>query len=298
VSVLVTVYNREAFLKDCLASILESDFAEFEIVIVDDCSTDQSARIGQECAAGDSRVHFYQNPSNLGDYPNRNRAAKYARGRYLKYLDADDRIYSYTLRSMVQAMDKWQDAALGLSWNVIDPPKPFPFVSTPREVYGSHFLGTSILGVGPSAAILRRESFEAVGGFTEEPFIGDADLWLRLSALWPVVSFPPSLVWWRRHPDQQMTLELSRPAVLSKRYWMERNALENTQLLSPTEKEVAIGRLNFRQSRRLARLAVKEGHLRDAARLWRECDFGIREAMSAVLGPGKQGPVADRWTSG
>ena len=92
VSVLVTVYNREAFLRATLQSILESSFGDFEVLVVDDCSTDSSLKIAHEIAQTDSRIKVCANEKNLGDYGNRMHVAALACGTYLKYVDSDDLI--------------------------------------------------------------------------------------------------------------------------------------------------------------------------------------------------------------
>ena len=106
VSLLVTVFNRAGFLEQTLQSILASDFRNFEVVVVDDCSTDQSLKIAESIAREDSRIRLIQNEQNLGDYGNRAKAASLARGTYLKYVDSDDLIYPPTLQVMVDAMEK------------------------------------------------------------------------------------------------------------------------------------------------------------------------------------------------
>jgi glycosyltransferase involved in cell wall biosynthesis len=275
VSVLVTVYNREAYLADCLQSILASTWQDFEVVVVDDGSTDGSVGVAERYAGMDPRIRFARNEHNLGDYRNRNRAAALARGKFLKYVDADDVIYSHTLAIMVEAMQRYSDAALGLSWNVVDPPKPFPFVSTPGEVYRTYFLGRSLLGVGPSAAILRRDSFESIGGFSGRQFIGDTELWLRLAARWPVVSLPPSLVWWRQHENQQMALEQQCPEVLNARFVMNESLLENGGVLNAKEEvHAARSRLRQHHARRLLALALRQRQLVVAYCLFRASGLG------------------------
>ena len=101
VSILVTVYNREAYLAECLDSILSSNESDFEVIIVDDASSDRSVEIAEQYASRDPRVVLHENEKNLGDYGNRNRAASLASGKYLKYLDADDCTPSYPGRCAV-----------------------------------------------------------------------------------------------------------------------------------------------------------------------------------------------------
>jgi glycosyltransferase involved in cell wall biosynthesis len=78
--------------------VLASSFKDFELIIVDDCSKDHTVEIERRYRS-DPRVQIHVNEKNLGDYPNRNRAANYANGKYPGYLDSDDIIYPYGLGS-------------------------------------------------------------------------------------------------------------------------------------------------------------------------------------------------------
>jgi len=281
VSVLVTVYNREKYIAACIESILGQSFRDFEVVIVDDCSKDHSIEMARRYES-DSRVKIHLNHRNLGDYPNRNRAASLAQGKYLKYVDADDLIYPHSLAVMVEAMERFSTAGLALSCNIIDPEQPYPFCSEPAQVYRGHFLGRSVLGVGPSAAIIRTESFHAVGGFSNRQFVGDTELWLKLAARWPVVSLPPSLVWWRRHEDQQMTLEMSKPEVLDIRFRLGLSVLDETTLLTSGEKRLAQRRQRQHHARRLLCLAIRSGQPRTAWQLIKKSRIGFRELLRGL----------------
>ena len=114
VSVLMTAYNREKYLADAVESVLKSTFTDFEIIIVDDCSTDKTSEIAQSLQVKDARVRYIRNEKNLGDYPNRNKAASLARGKYLKYIDSDDAIYPWGLEWMVKMMESFPEAGWGL----------------------------------------------------------------------------------------------------------------------------------------------------------------------------------------
>ena len=115
VSVLMTAYNREAFIGQSIESVLASDFGDFELIVVDDCSKDGTLEIAKRFEKLDKRVKVYVNSQNLGDYPNRNMAASYATGKYLKYVDADDTLYDYCLSVMVRYTDRFPEAGFGLS---------------------------------------------------------------------------------------------------------------------------------------------------------------------------------------
>ena len=87
VSVLLTAFNREKYIAEAIESVLSSTFNNYELIIVDDASTDKTVEIIKGYAAKDSRIRFYVNETNLGDYPNRNKIATYATGKYIKYID-------------------------------------------------------------------------------------------------------------------------------------------------------------------------------------------------------------------
>jgi glycosyltransferase involved in cell wall biosynthesis len=97
VSVLMTAYNRERYIASSIDSVLAQTFDDFELVIVDDGSSDGTVEIARRFARQDRRVRVEVNDRNLGDYPNRNRAAALARGTLLKYHDSDDLLYPHCL---------------------------------------------------------------------------------------------------------------------------------------------------------------------------------------------------------
>ena len=138
--------------------------------------------------------------------------------------------------------------------------------------------------MGPSAAIVRREEFETVGGFSGAQFVGDSDLWLKLAARWPVVSLPPALVWWRRHEGQQMSLEQTKPEVLNSRYRLECHHLEGTRLLDEATRQLAFARLKRRHGRRLLSFAVRERKPLAAMRLWRDIGFSVADFFRVSVG--------------
>src|SRR5271156_3108445 len=103
----MTAYNREKYIAQAIDSILESTYKNFELIIVDDCSKDKTVEIAKGYAQKDSRVKVFINEKNLGDYPNRNKAASYANGKYLKYVDSDDVVYPTGLEVFVNSMEQF-----------------------------------------------------------------------------------------------------------------------------------------------------------------------------------------------
>ena len=91
-SVLMPVYNSQKFLRRAVDSVLNQSFQDFELIIVDDCSTDGSADILQEYQQQDRRVVIAKTKANLGVANARNEGMKLVQGRFLTFVDSDDYI--------------------------------------------------------------------------------------------------------------------------------------------------------------------------------------------------------------
>ena len=105
VSIIVPVYNAEACLRRCVESVLNQEYADFELLLADDGSRDSSGRICDEYAVADSRVRVFHK-ENSGVSDSRNLCLDQARGRYLQFLDADDWITANATKLLVQAMEE------------------------------------------------------------------------------------------------------------------------------------------------------------------------------------------------
>jgi glycosyltransferase involved in cell wall biosynthesis len=206
VSVLVTAYNREAYIAEALESVLAQTMADFELIVSDDCSTDGTVRIVEEYARRDPRIRLSVNSRNLGDYGNRRQAATLARGRFLKYHDSDDVMYPHCLAVMVHSLLNAPAAAFALSASRSWPGGPCPMLLTPRLAYEREFLGFGLFQLGPAAALFRTEAFRELGGFGDAPHSSDYLFWIRACARVNVLLVPGDLFYYRIHPGQEAAL--------------------------------------------------------------------------------------------
>ena len=78
VSLLMTAFNREKYIAEAIESVLASTYTNFELIVVDDCSKDATVEIARKYEKQDERIKVYINEINLGQFPNRNKAAEYA----------------------------------------------------------------------------------------------------------------------------------------------------------------------------------------------------------------------------
>lgn len=90
VSVVMPNYNGERFVSEAINTVLSQTYSNIELIVVDDCSTDNSPEIIENIALADSRVHFIRNNSNCGVSKTRNNGIQLAKGHYIAFLDNDD----------------------------------------------------------------------------------------------------------------------------------------------------------------------------------------------------------------
>lgn len=250
VSVLMTTYNREKYLAIAVESVLASTYTDFELIIVDDQSKDRSYEIALEYAERDSRVRVFRNEKNLGDYPNRNKAASLARGKYLKYVDADDMIYPTGLQVMVSGMENFPEAGWGLSSLPQDKDRIFPFMLSGREAYLRHYFKERLFHKAPLSAIIKKEAFDKVGGFTGKRYLGDFEMWHILANHYPVVLMAQGVVWYREHEEQEMQnnrIDLSIPFKYLK--CSEEMINDSACPLNQEEKKNALKKIRWNQAR-------------------------------------------------
>lgn len=282
VSLLVTVYNREKYVTATIESVLTSRFSDFELIVVDDKSSDRSAEIVRSFLAKDRRIRFVENKVNLGDYGNRMKAAGLATGKYIKYLDSDDLLYVHSLDVMVDAMERYPDCAVGLSHSAAEETEPYPWRLTPAEAYQKQFLGRGCFGCGPSGAIIRREAFEMSGGFDKSwGVLSDTELWLRLTIHNPLVLLPPGLVWWRRHEDQEYTKGNAKETYLRLGHKLNMKALDAESCPLDSELRIkAAERCKQHFARKILSLATREWQFSTAMKLYRDSNLNTLDLLS------------------
>lgn len=121
VSILVPVYNHEKFIRETIESILSQTYHNWELLVVDDCSTDGSWDIMQEYAKKDSRVRVFRNEQNKGLIPNWKFLIDTSRGEYISFLEGDDLYYRDNLEAKVRIFEKYPDLGMVYcNFNVID----------------------------------------------------------------------------------------------------------------------------------------------------------------------------------
>lgn len=285
VSVLLTSYNRKGFVATAIESVLASTYTNFEFIICDDASTDGTYEIEQQYAAQDKRIKLFRNEVNLGDFPNRDKAASYASGTYLKYVDSDDIIHPDGLKIMVEAMLQFPEAVIGLSQieTDINSEKTYPVLISPERAYQEHFYGFGTLRYGPTGAILRKEVLTEMGGFGTNRFVGDTELWLKIVAKYPLVKIQPDLVDWIRHSGQEFDFGMRNDIYIQKAYQVYMAAMLSPDCpLNEYDIKKIRRRLRWKHARDILSIAFKKGKFRMAVQIFTEADFGIMQLLQGM----------------
>jgi glycosyltransferase involved in cell wall biosynthesis len=280
VSVLMTAYNREKYIAEAIESVLASTFKDFELIIVDDCSKDKTVEIARKYEALDSRVSVFVNEVNLGDYPNRNKAASYAKGKYIKYVDADDMIYPWSLDIIIKSFEKFPDAGYCLDSIEQDSNRLFPIVLNPLQAYNMEYFKTSIFNKAPTSSTIRIDVFQRVKGFSGKQMVGDFEMWHNLSLTEKVILLPHGMIWSRDHAEQESKLIRTDSLWLFKYMLVSFNYLSLQEVpLELDRKKVAVNRIKKSLSRSILRSYILELNISKAKQKQRLLGFSLFEVL-------------------
>ena len=223
VSVITPVYNGAAFLQACIDSVLAQDYANFEYIIADNCSTDESLAIALNAAAGDDRIRVVQCDEHVGPIQNWNRSLTYidAESKYVKFVHADDWIFPECLSRMVEVAETSERVGLVSAYRLeedqvsldrlpaaapLEPGKDW-FTMDGRSVARSIFLHkASVLG-SPSSLLFRSSLVPEGGRFYSEDYLhADKDAGLRVLLDHEFGFITQVLTFTRRHNESVTSL--------------------------------------------------------------------------------------------
>ena len=204
ISVIIPTYNRGWIIEEAVDSVLSQVYRDFELIIVDDGSTDNTLEILNSYQ--DDITVFRQN--NHGVSTARNRGITAASGRFIAFLDSDDLWLPQKLFRQVEFFNKNQDAQICQTEETwirkgvrVNPKKRH---KKPEGMIFEQSLALCL--VSPSAVMIRRSLFDEVGVFDEKlPVCEDYDLWLRISCRFPVYLIDTSLIIKRGGHDDQLS---------------------------------------------------------------------------------------------
>ncbi|TRZ96075.1 glycosyltransferase family 2 protein [bacterium] len=211
VSVIVVNHNGIVFVDACLRSILNSSYAELEIIFVDNASSDRSLKYVKDNFSLDKRLKFIENSGSLGPAVGRNMGARVSRGKYLVFFDNDTRVDNKCVAELVKVLENDHGVGAGQAKllrigteNLYDCAGDYlgPLGFLIERSRGAKDVGqfnsiTNILSAKSAASIIRRDLFNKIGGFDEDfyMYLEETDLsWRVWLAGFKVVFIPSAVV--------------------------------------------------------------------------------------------------------
>lgn len=221
ISVCIPSYNHGRFLPQTIDSVLQQTFDDFEILIIDDCSADETEAIVKPYALRNPRIRFIVNPENLGMVRNWNLCLAEARGKYIKYLFGDDLLLSRdTLQKMLSLFETKKSIFLvSSSRRIIDSESNTIGMKSPFKrdliVRGTKLINLCLAKqdnlIGEPTAVMFRKSDATRGFQSQYRQIVDLEMWFHLLEKGDFAYIREPLCAFRIHPRQQTINNRSSP---------------------------------------------------------------------------------------
>ena len=182
ISVVIPAYNAEIYLSEAIESIINQTFKDFELIIIDDSSVDNSWEIIKKYSLQDNRIKIYRNEVNLGIAGNRNKGISLSSGEYLAWQDADDISIATRLERQVSFMEAHQE--VGIVGGYLEIFRHNEILSERHYPLDDLSLRRCIFRYSPIAqptAMIRAEAFKKVGVYDLSlPPAEDLDMTFRI----------------------------------------------------------------------------------------------------------------------
>lgn len=202
ISVILPIYNSEQYLKEAMNSILNQTFTDFELLAINDASTDSSLKIIKSFANKDKRVIIINNQSNIGLVKNLNIAIGLANGKYIARMDSDDNSDITRFEKQINFMESNPEIGIVGAWiSEMGSNKKWHYPLEHDEIYKYLIYGSPFSH--PVVMIRRSVFIDHHIRYSEDFKVGqDYELWSRLLKVTKAANLPQELLKWRKHKNQ------------------------------------------------------------------------------------------------
>ncbi|MEP6951264.1 MAG: glycosyltransferase family 2 protein [Ginsengibacter sp.] len=272
-------YNSGKWVKQAIESVLASSFIDFEYLISDDCSTDDTWKIIETYK--DERIKAWRNENNIGEYPNRQKVLNEAKGKYIFYIDGDDVLYKDTLQTLQNYITFFPNA--GMIWGIPTREIDFailPYEFTPEQVIKLIYLTRLPLFsvIGFAETVFNTKLLKLIGGFHASHLIGDIYVKRKLALASNVVMIPEGLSYWRRSENQASSRAHKNYRVFIDMHNINMEILLDKNLpLSEEIREIAQVNVKISEVKRLVENTLLKGRIRDFFMLCKRLGFSIAD---------------------
>lgn len=260
VSVICISYNHAPYITEALNSVLQQSYPNIELLIADDCSTDNSKIVIENWIRENPSISFFPNATNLGNTKTFNNLLKKTNGEYIIDLAADDVLLPNCIEEQIQAFQNTNFSNLAVVYGnleLID--ERNQFISnhyTSNENPQSGDIYKMVIGLAPKicsvSSMIRKDVLESVGGYDENLSYEDLDLWVKVSRNYAFQYIPKILVrkrelsnslgahFYKRNNPKTKKLHDSSNKILQNIYRLNQTKEEHTALLRRIKYELKI----------------------------------------------------------
>lgn len=231
VSIVLPVYNGEKYLDESINSVLAQTYTNWELIILDDCSTDSTPFIAKKYSADDERIRYFRNEKNLRLPKNLNRGFSLAQGQYLTWTSDDNKYKPTAIEKMHTALIENNSNFVFASCRIINETgKEIEYImvddNSPKQLVGHNAVGACFM--------YSRKAYEAVGNYDPDfALVEDFDYWQRMYAAFGAVTIHEILYEYRFH-DGALTSTMKKN-VFNKT--LEKMLLKNRPLFGKLDAE-------------------------------------------------------------
>ncbi len=263
-SIATITYNSSRWVRQAIESVLASSLVDFELIISDDCSSDDTWSIVKEYH--DPRIKASRNSTNIGEYPNRNKVLNEAKGKFIFYIDGDDILYRDTLYTLSKYIEAFPQAEMiwGVPVNDIDF-AVLPYLLSPNQITRlMFFTNLSITAIGLAETVFNVNALRSIGGFSTAYAIGDTYIKRKLALTSNVLLTPTGYSFWRRSNGQASQKASKKYRSFLDLHSINQEVLHDKNLpLSDTEKRQALSNIRISEIKLMFSNTLLKGHFVD-----------------------------------
>lgn len=232
ISIVLPVYNGEKYLHESIQSVMRQTYTNWELIVMDDRSVDNTCKIVNEYRKWDQRIRYYLNEENLKLPRNLNRGFSLAKGDYLTWTSDDNRYKEKALETMLSRIKENQDADLVYaSYEIIDDKGNLLGDILADGKAKEHILGSNVIG---ACFLYTRKAYEMTGAYDKDLlYVEDFDYWQRMVAKVKSVAISECLYEYRWHENSMTSTKKMSDYGAA----MERMLLKNKKLYEPLSLE-------------------------------------------------------------
>jgi glycosyltransferase involved in cell wall biosynthesis len=290
VSIGIVTYNSARYVRQAIESVLLQTYQHIEVVICDDCSTDDTWDVINSFA--DPRIRKFRNDTNIGEYPNRNKAIQMATGDFFIFIDGDDMIYPHGIELMSKMLNAFPECGMAVTERYRNN-MFYPVVIEPHDLIVSHYLSRSLINSAFTNTFFRLAVLREVGGVPVQYPHGDDYVRLKIAMRYKTLIINDSLSWWRETPGQASAYHSRKVTSVIKRHQMDWEIIHDS-LCPISEYERKDIKFNlYRNCWLIIMSFIRRGQLNKAKMLYKGCQPPLFNIASIFASKKQKDPFTD-----